>query len=112
MSVAEQADPRIYNLDEILSIFSTDGPDAKFGFSDELGFQKNFIEVQVWERSWLSYDAYDVCVIPSTPVRRLSFFLFIVVLAGLGCCAPPARGTWKSGMTIWDHMTGTCTDCL
>ena len=66
MSVAEQPDPRIYKLDEILSIFLTDDSEAKFGFSDELGFQKSFIEVQVWERSWLSAHYFD-----ARPLRRI-----------------------------------------
>ncbi len=59
MSVAEQADPRIYKLDQILSIFLTDDSIATFGVSDQLGFHKDFIEVQVWERSWLSAHHFD-----------------------------------------------------
>ena len=59
MSVAEQTEPRIYKLDEILSMLLTDDSEVRFGFSDELGFQKNFIEVQVWERSWLSAHYFD-----------------------------------------------------
>jgi hypothetical protein len=54
MSVAEQAERRIYKLDEIVSIFMAGDSITKLGLSDEFGFQNDFIEVQVWQRSWLS----------------------------------------------------------
>jgi hypothetical protein len=53
MTVAEQAERRLYKLDEIVALFGADDAIARFGFSDQSGFQADFIEVQVWDRSWL-----------------------------------------------------------
>lgn len=52
MTVAEQPERRLYKLDEIMS-FSAAGDVSEFGLSDKSGFQKRFIEVQLWEGSTL-----------------------------------------------------------
>jgi hypothetical protein len=65
MSIAKQAEPKIYRLDQLVSMFLTDNHLAKFGFSDELGFQKNFIEVQVWDRA-----SSTITVPPFLPPQR------------------------------------------
>jgi hypothetical protein len=51
ISVAEQAKPKVYSLDEIVDLFAIGEGVADFGLSDKGGFQARFIEVQVWERS-------------------------------------------------------------
>jgi hypothetical protein len=51
MTVAEQAQRRVYKLDEIAAIFAANDSLTEFGFSDLAGFQSNFIEVQVWDHS-------------------------------------------------------------
>ena len=51
MTNAERAERRVYRLDEILALFAGGESMARFGFSDELGFQSEFIEVQVWDRA-------------------------------------------------------------
>ena len=53
MSVAEQATRRVYSLDEVVVLFAAGAAVAGFGFSDRLGSQNRFIEVQVWDRSSL-----------------------------------------------------------
>jgi hypothetical protein len=53
MSVAEQATRRVYSLDEVVVLFAAGAAVAGFGFSDRLGYQNRFIEVQVWDRSSL-----------------------------------------------------------
>ena len=54
MRVAQQANPRMYRLDEMLALFEEEDAIAEFGFSDQAGVQTHFIEVQVWDRSSLS----------------------------------------------------------
>jgi hypothetical protein len=54
MSVVKQAGRRVYSLDEVVALFATGGDMvAGFGLSDTYGFQRRFIEVQVWDRSSL-----------------------------------------------------------
>jgi len=60
MSVAEQAEPRVYSLDEIVELFATGEAIAGFGLSDKGGFQGRFIEVQVWEHSPVSVRASHI----------------------------------------------------
>ena len=60
MSVAEQAEPRVYSLDEIVKLFATGDAIAGFGLSDKGGFQGRFIEVQVWEHSPVSVRASHI----------------------------------------------------
>lgn len=50
MTVAEQADRRVYSTDEVVALFAAGETVAGFGLSDRGGFQRRFIEVQVWDR--------------------------------------------------------------
>lgn len=54
MGVAVQAEGRVLPLAELVDVLA-DGPAlAGFGFSDREGFQARFIEVQLWDRDWLT----------------------------------------------------------
>jgi len=58
MSVVEQPMRSAYSLDELVAFFGAGDAVAGFGLSDKCGFQERFIEVQVWDRSWLSAQAF------------------------------------------------------
>ena len=49
MSVAAHPARRLYKLDEMLALFADGEAVAAFGLSDRWGFQKRFIEVQLWD---------------------------------------------------------------
>jgi hypothetical protein len=53
MTIAEQAGRQVYRMDEIIVGFAVGEAVARFGLSDRSGFQTDFIEVQVWDRSSL-----------------------------------------------------------
>ena len=53
MSVAAEAGRRVYTLREMVGLFGEGEALAGFGFCDRDGFQKRFVEVQVWERAGL-----------------------------------------------------------
>jgi hypothetical protein len=59
MSVAEGSGRRVYTLPELVRLFEDDKRVAGFGFCDREGFQKRFIEVQMWERLWLPVGRAD-----------------------------------------------------
>jgi hypothetical protein len=50
MSVAAEAGPRLYKLEEMIEIFANGECTSGFGFSDKFGFQSRFIEVQLWAK--------------------------------------------------------------
>ena len=53
MNVCERSDARVFSFDEISALFEADEIAPEFGLSDRHGFQPNFIEVQLWDRSEL-----------------------------------------------------------
>jgi hypothetical protein len=53
MSVAEERGRRVYTLGEMAELFAAGEALAGFGFCDRDGFQKWFVEVQLWERDGL-----------------------------------------------------------
>jgi hypothetical protein len=54
MSVAEEEGRRVYTLPEMIELFAEGETLAGFGFCDRDGFQKRFVEVQVWEPTQLA----------------------------------------------------------
>ena len=54
MSVAAEAGRRVYTLGEMVGVFADGEALAGFGFCDRGGFQKRFVEVQVWEPTQLA----------------------------------------------------------
>ena len=54
MSVSEETARKIYTLHEMATMFGSGGVVAGFGVSDRDGFQERFIEVQIWDRSFIS----------------------------------------------------------
>lgn len=53
MSVAAEVGRRVYTLGEMVELFAAGEALAGFGFCDRDGFQKRFVEVQLWERDGL-----------------------------------------------------------
>ena len=59
MSVAAEPKRRVYTLQEVVALFAEGEALAGFGFCDRGGFQKRFVEVQVWERLPVSVRGTD-----------------------------------------------------
>jgi hypothetical protein len=59
MSVAAEPGRRVYTLQEVVGLFAEGEALAGFGFCDRGGFQKRFVEVQVWERLPVSVGSTD-----------------------------------------------------
>jgi hypothetical protein len=57
MSVAEQPERRVYQLDEVEALFAVGSPMSEFGLSDKTGFQSRFIELQLWDVSGIQVAA-------------------------------------------------------
>ena len=53
MSVAEERGRRVYKLQEVIGLFAAGEALAGFGFCDRDGFQRLFVEVQIWEKAGL-----------------------------------------------------------
>jgi hypothetical protein len=51
MSVAAEPKRRVYTLQQVAALFAEGEALAGFGFCDRGGFQKRFVEVQVWEQA-------------------------------------------------------------
>jgi len=51
MRVAEQSGRKVWKLEEIAALFARGEPVGDFGLSDQSGYQSQFIEMQVWERT-------------------------------------------------------------
>ncbi len=53
MTIAAQADRRLYRLSEMSAVLAVMDNITGIGFTDRNGYQSRFIEIQVWDRSFL-----------------------------------------------------------
>jgi hypothetical protein len=53
MRVVEEPGRTVYNFRQMTALFCQGDPLLRFGFSDQGGFQTDFIEVQLWDKSAL-----------------------------------------------------------
>ena len=54
MTIVAQSNRRLYPLSELTTVLAGHGVMSKVRFTDRSGFQKRFVEIQVWDRSFLS----------------------------------------------------------
>ena len=54
MTIVAQSNRRLYPLSELTTVLARHGVMSKVRFTDRSGFQKRFVEIQVWDRSFLS----------------------------------------------------------
>jgi hypothetical protein len=52
MSVAEEAEPRVYSFAEMEELFASGELPSRFSFSNAGGFAAKFVELQVWDTAW------------------------------------------------------------